>query len=410
MSGFKSRTIVIGAVGILVALFMLYSFWPRAMIVDMGEATRGPMIVTIDEEARTRVRDAYVVSAPVTGRLLRVDVEPGDTVTGRETIIARMLPANPSVLDVRTEEQAQAAFDASEAALTLSRAEVNRAKADADYARAEVERARTLRETDTVSQAALDRAERAWRSADAALETARAAVAMREADVENARAMLMSPSEAERIAMSINPHPHESVPLRAPVSGVILRLIQESETIIAAGAPILEIGDPSGDLEIVAELLSLDAVKVSAGDRVIIEKWGGDSDLEGVVKRVEPWGFTKFSALGVEEQRVNAIIDFTGDARAHGKLGHGFRVNVRAVVWENENALKAPASAIFRTGDEWTVFKVENGRARLTTIEIGQSNGLDTEITSGLSEGDDIILYPGNRLADGTGVKARKVE
>lgn len=410
MSGLKSRTMVIGAVGLLVVLFMLYSFWPRAMIVDMGEATRGPMIVTIDEEARTRVRDAYVVSAPVTGRLLRVDVEPGDMVTGRETIIARMLPANPSVLDVRTEEQAQAAFDASEAALTLSHAEVNRAEADADYASAEVKRARTLRETDTVSQAALDRAERAWRAADAALQTARAAVAMREADVENARAMLMSPSEAERIVLGINPHPHESVPLRAPVSGVILRLIQESETVITAGAPILEIGDPSSDLEIVAELLSLDAVKVSAGDRVIIEKWGGDNDLEGVVKRVEPWGFTKFSALGVEEQRVNAVIDFTGDQTPREKLGHGFRVNIRAVVWENDNALKAPASAIFRTGEEWTVFKVENGRARLTTIETGQSNGLDTEITSGLSEGDDIILYPGNRLADGTSVKPRTVQ
>lgn len=409
MSGLKSRTMVIGAVGLVVFLFMLYSFWPRAMIVDMGEATRGSMMVTINEEARTRVHDAYVVSAPVTGRLLRVDVEPGDMVTGQETVIARILPANPSVLDVRTEEQAAAALEASEAALTLANAEVNRADADADYARAEVERARTLRETDTVSQAALDRAERAWRSAAAALETARAAVAMREAEVENARALLMSPSEAERIAMGINPHPHESVPLRAPVSGVILRLMQESETVIAAGAPILEIGDPSGDLEIVAELLSLDAVKVSAGDRVIIEKWGGEGDLEGVVRRVEPWGFTKFSALGVEEQRVNAVIDFKGDQAAREKLGHGFRVNIRAVIWEDENALMIPASALFRTEEEWSVFKVENGRARLTTVEIGQSNGLDTEIISGLSEGDQIILYPGSRLDDGTGVKPRAV-
>lgn len=409
MSGLKSRTMVIGAVGLLVFVFMLYSFWPRAMIVDMDETTRGPMMVTINEEARTRVHDAYIVSAPVTGRLMRVNVEPGDVVTARETVIARILPANPSVLDVRTEEQAAAALEASEAALTLARAEVNRAEADADYARAEVERARTLRESDTVSQAALDRAERAWRASSAALETARAAVAMREADVEKARALLMSPSEAERIAMGINPHPHESIPLRAPTSGVILRLIQESETIIAAGAPILEIGDPSGDLEIVAELLSVDAVKVSAGDRVIIEKWGGDGDLEGAVRRVEPWGFTKFSALGVEEQRVNAVIDFTGDQAAREKLGHGFRVNIRTVIWENESALKIPASALFRTGDQWTVFKVENGRARLTTVDIGQSNGLYTEIISGLSEGDDIILYPGNRLTDGTGVKSRAV-
>ena len=410
MSGLKSRSLVIGAIGLLVFLFLLYSFWPRPMIVDMGDVARGPMMVTIDEEARTRVRDAYVVSAPVTGRLLRVDVEPGDTVTGRETVIARILPADPTVLDVRSEERAQASLDASKAALILARAEVNRADADADLARAEVERARTLRETDTVSQAALDRAERAWRAAAAALETARAAVAMREADVENARALLMSPSEAERIAEGLNPHPNESIPLRAPVSGLILRVIQESETVVAAGAPILEIGDPTGDLEIVAELLSVDAVKVSPGDRVIVEKWGGEGDLEAVVKRVEPWGFTKFSALGVEEQRVNAVIDFSGDPQAREKLGHGFRVNIRAVVWEDGAALKAPASALFRTGEDWTVFKVENGRARLTTVETGQSNGLDTEILSGLAEGDKIVLYPGNRLADGTQVRARTIQ
>lgn len=410
MSGLKSRSTVIGVVGLLVALFLFYSFWPRAMSVDIDDVVRGPMMVTIDEEARTRVRDAYVVSAPVSGHLLRVDVEPGDTVTGQQTVIARILPAHPTVLDVRTEEQAQASLEAAEAGLTLAHAEVNRAEADADLALAEVERARTLRQTDTVSQAALDRAERAWRAAAAALETARAAVAMREADVENARALLMSPSEAERIAMGVNPHPHESIPLRAPVSGLILRVIQESETVVGAGSPILEIGDPSGDLEIVAELLSLDAVKVSAGDRVIVEKWGGEGDLEGVVKRVEPWGFTKFSALGVEEQRVNAVIDFTGDETAHEKLGHGFRVNIRAVIWEDDNALKAPASALFRDDQAWAVFKVENGRARLTPVEIGQSNGLYTEIVSGLSEGDRIVLYPGNRLADGTSVRARAVQ
>ena len=409
MSGLKSRSLVIGAVGLLIFLFMLYSFSPRPMIVDMEDAARGPMIVTVNEEAKTRVRDAYMVSAPVTGRLLRVDVEPGDDVEGEETVIARILPANPSILDVRTEEQALAAVGAAEAALTLSRAEVRRTGADADYAKAEVDRARTLRETDTVSQAALDRAERAWRAADAALETARAAVAMREADLENARAMLMSPSEAERLALNINPHPRESIPLRAPVSGSILRVMQESETVINAGAPILEIGDPLSDLEIIAELLSVDAVKVSPGDRVIVEKWGGDGDLAGVVERIEPWGFTKFSALGVEEQRVNVIIKFAGDPQAHEKLGHGFRVNVRLVIWENADALQIPSSAIFRTEEDWGVFKVENGRARLTPIEVGQTNGVHTEVLSGLEEGESIVLYPGNEVADGVRVKARSI-
>ncbi|WP_428408471.1 efflux RND transporter periplasmic adaptor subunit [Hyphococcus sp.] len=410
MKGLKSRTTVIAAGVAVVAIFMLYAFWPRPMAVDLGEAGRGPMMVTIDEEAKTRVRDAYVVSAPVNGRLLRVDVEPGDEVIEDETIIARMTPTTPSVLDVRTEEQARAAVEAAEAALTLARAEMRRAEADADYARAELARTQTLRKSDTVSEAALDRAERAFRSADAALDTARAAVAMRQADLDNARAMLMTPTEAERKEAGTNPHPQTSIPLRAPISGRILRVMQESETVMPAGTPILEIGDPLGDLEIVAELLSTDAVKVSPGDRVIVEKWGGEPALEGRVERIEPWGFTKYSALGVEEQRVNAIIQFAGAEDARERLGHGFRVEVRIVVWEDENALTIPSSAVFRSGDNWAVFAVDRGRARLHIIEAGRNNGIVTEVRSGLEEGDAIILYPGNRVSDGARVKQRALE
>lgn len=410
MKGVKSRTIVISAGVLLIAAFLAYAFWPRAMSVDMAAVERGHMMVTVDEEAKTRVRDAYVVSAPVAGQLLRVDVEPGDRVEGGETVVAQMTPAKPQVLDVRTEEQAKAAVEAAEAALVLARAEVRRAEADADYAKKEVERARILRKTDAVAEAALDRAERAWRIASAALETARAQVAVREAELENARAMLISPSEAERLSLSTNPHPREPIPLRAPISGQVLRVIQESETVLAAGAPIVEIGDPTGDLEIVTELLSTDAVKITPGDRVIIEKWGREETLDGVVDRIEPWGFTKFSALGVEEQRVNAIIRFAGEPAARARLGHGFRTEVRIVTWEDDNALKVPTSAIFRSGETWAAFKVERGRARLTEIDIGHNNGVDAEIMSGLEEGDRIILYPGNRIFDGARVKQREVE
>ncbi|MEO1136486.1 MAG: HlyD family efflux transporter periplasmic adaptor subunit [Pseudomonadota bacterium] len=410
MNGLKSRTAVIAAAAVLVGAIMLYAFWPRPLGVDLGEAQRGPMMVTIDEEAKTRVRDAYLVSAPVAGRLMRVDVDPGDEVVQGETIIARLTPANPSVLDVRTEEQARAAVGAAEAALMLARAEMRRAAADADYARAELNRTQQLRESDTVSEAALDRAQRAWRSADAALDTARAAVSLREADLANAQAMLMTPPEAERKALGTNPHPQLSIPLRAPISGRILRVIQESETIIPAGAPILEIGDPQSDLEIVAELLSTDAVQVSAGDRVIVDKWGGGPPLEGIVQRIEPWGFTKFSALGVEEQRVNAIIEFAGDETAHQRLGHGFRVEVRIVVWEDDAALTVPSSAVFREGEQWSVFRTENGRARLRQVQIGQANGIVSQITAGLEEGDAIVLYPGNRITDGARVQQRVIE
>ncbi|WP_375205485.1 efflux RND transporter periplasmic adaptor subunit [Hyphococcus sp.] len=410
IKGLKSRTTVIAAAVAVVAAFMLYAFWPRPMAVDIGEATRAPMLVTIDEEAKTRVRDAYVVSAPVRGRLLRVDVEPGDEVVESETVIARMTPTNPAVLDVRTEEQARAAVEAAEAALTLAKAEMRRAAADADLAEAEFGRTRKLRETDTVSEAALDRAKRAARAADAALDTARAAVSMREADLDNARAMLMTPFEAEQKAAGTNPHPQTSIPLRAPISGRILRVMQESETVLPAGAPILEIGDPLGDLEIVAELLSTDAVKVSPGDRVIIEKWGGEPPLEGRVEKIEPWGFTKYSALGVEEQRVNAVIQFDGPEDARERLGHGFRVEVRIAIWEDDNALTIPSSAVFRSGEDWAVFAVERGRAQMRAIEAGRNNGIVTQVISGLSEGDEIILYPGNRVSDGARVKQRALE
>ncbi len=405
----SSRSTVIAAALILVGAFLLYAYWPRALAVDIGAAERLPMMMTINEEAKTRVRDAYVVSAPVAGRLLRVEVEPGDEVSEGETVIARLTPASPSVLDVRTEEQARRAVEAAEAALALSKADVRRAQAEADYARSELERARKLRETDTVSQAALDRALRAARSADAALDTARAAVSMRQADLDNARAMLITPVEAAQKATGTPPHPQVSLPLRAPISGRVLRVMQESETVLPAGAPILEIGDPLGDLEIVAELLSTDAVQVSPGDRVIIDNWGGGDPLEGRVEKIEPWGFTKYSALGVEEQRVNTVIQFAGSQDERQRLGHGFRVEVKIVIWENDAALTIPSSAIFRSGEKWAVFTVKNGRARLRTIDIGHNNGVQVEVTGGIDENEKIVLYPGARVTDGMRVKQRAI-
>ncbi len=409
MHGVKSRTIVIGVVLLFVAAFFLYAFWPRALRVDMAAIERGAMMVTINEEAKTRVHDAFVVSAPVAGRLLRVDVEPGDTVIEAETVVARLTPANPAVLDMRTEEQARAAVDAARAALTLARADVDKATADEIYTLAEAERARDLRQDDAVSQSQLDAAERAWRAASAALDMAEASVDMREADLKNAQAMLMTFSESENLNSSANPHPREILSLRSPISGRVLRVIQESETVVQAGAPVLEVGDPRGDLEVVAELLSTDAVKTKAGDRVVIEDWGGGIPLEGVIERIEPWGFTKFSALGVEEQRVNAVIQFTGEESARDALGHGYRTEVRIVIWEADDALKVPASAMFRSDQDWSVFRVADGRARLTTIQIDRSNGSEAAVVSGLTEGDNVILYPGNQVVDGARVKRRRL-
>ena len=367
------------------------------------------MIVTIDEEAKTRVRNAYVVSAPVAGRLLRVEVEPGDAVTGGETTIARMLPLPPSALDVRTREQARAAVNSADAALRVARADLNKAIADKDLADLDLARIRKLRRDGIVAQAELDRAERVWRSASASLDTAEAAISMREADLANARARLISFTERSVPGYDPGEREDDAIPLTAPVSGRILQVIQKSETTLAAGAPILEIGDISDDLEIVVELLSTAAVQVSPGNRVIIEKWGKPEPLNGVVERVEPWGFTKFSALGIEEQRVNSIIKFTDPPDVRRSLGHGYRVETRIVIWDSEDALTVPANALFRHAGQWAVFAVIEGRARLNPVEIGRSNGVQAEVLGGLEAGDTIILYPGPGIEDGTRVAQRKI-
>jgi HlyD family secretion protein len=396
-------------VAILLAAAFSYAFWPRPLIVDMGQTVREPMMLTIDEEAKTRVRDAYVVSAPVAGRLLRVDVKPGDSVTGGETIVARMLPVAPTPLDIRAREQARAEVNAAEAGMRVARADLDRALADKSLADTDLQRTQTLRSRGTVAEAALDRAQREARAADAAVATARAAITMREADLANARARLINFSDDPG---PTNSAAEDSKPmvLKAPVSGRILRVMQESETTMAAGAPILEIGNVSNDLEIVAELLSTDAVRVETGARVIIEDWGGENDLAGTVERVEPWGYTKLSALGVEEQRVNVIIRFDDSPEARKSLGHGFRVEARIVVWEDEDALTVPSSALFRENGEWAVFEVADGVARLRRPEIGRNNGIQAQVLRGIDEGRTIILYPGPGLSDGIRVERRTVE
>ena len=405
----RSRTWIMIGVAIAIVASLSYAFWPRATQVDMGEVYRSSMTVTIDEEARTRVRDAYVVSAPIAGRLLRVEVEPGDTVVGGETIIARMLASPPSAIDARTREQARAGVNAAQAGLRVARADLNKALADQDLAEAEYVRYRNLGPSGAVSQSAVDLAQRQKRSADASVDTAKAAISMREAELANARARLIGFNERPKPGEIVE-NTSGAIPLTAPISGRILRVIQESETTIAPGQTILEIGDISNDLEVVAELLSTDAVQVKAGNRVIIDNWGGAQPLAGVVERIEPWGFTKFSALGVEEQRVNAIIRFTDALDARPSLGHGYRVEAQIVIWEEEDALVVPSSALFRSGGQWAVFTVENNRAHLSLVEIGHNNGRSAEIKNGLEPSAQLILYPGPGLSDGMRVERREVK
>ncbi|RYH11117.1 efflux RND transporter periplasmic adaptor subunit [Tropicimonas sp. IMCC6043] len=404
----RTRRILTFLLLALVLAGLGWAFRPQPVLVDIGEVTQGPMLVTIDEEARTRVHEPYVVSTPVTGRLLRVEVEPGDVVTRGVTVVAHMLPTNPSALDIRTREQARAAVTAAEAALRVARADLNKAMADNDLAQSDLERAKRLTESGTLSEASLERAEATARAAQATLDTAGAAIAMREAEVDTARAQLIG-FDDQGLAAALQISSEHATPLFAPATGRILQVMQKSETTLAVGTPIMEIGNIEDDLEVVVELLSTDAVQVELGDPVIIDKWGGAVPLNGKVIRIDPWGFTKYSALGVEEQRVNARIAFTDPPETRAALGHGYRVEVRIVVWEKPDAVIVPASALFRSNGGHAVFVVgEDGMVALRPVELERSNGLEASVASGLVPGERIVLYPAPGLAEGTKVAQRQ--
>ncbi len=405
----RSRLILTAVVVLVLGSILAAAFWPRPVMVDLGAVTRGSMMVTIDEEGRTRVAEAYVVSTPVAGRLQRVQVDPGDPVVRGETVVAHMLPINPAALDVRTREQAQAVVRAAEAALRVARADLNGAIANRDLAETELTRARQLRERQIASEAAFDRAQQNFRIAEAAVETAEAAISVREADLANARAQLIG-FDDQGLAAAIGNAGSDDIPLYAPADGRILRIIQQSETTLPAGAPIMEIGDIDGALEVVVDLISSDAVQVEVGDPVVIEDWGGPQALDGQVRRIDPFGITEYSALGVEEQRVPVTIALTGQAEQRRALGHGYRVEARIVIWRSEDALRVPASALFRTGSDWSVFVAQNGTAALRVVRIGRNNGVVAEVLEGLSEGERVILYPSAAISDGLAVAERIVQ
>ncbi len=386
------------AVTVIVGAALVFAFRPTPLLVDVAEVARGGMTVSVRDEVRARVRDVFVVSAPIGGQLLRVEKEPGDPAHAGETV-ARLLPPTSGFLDARSRDEANAAAAAAEAALAAAGDRVRQASADYDLAATEAERFESLAETGVAPIATRDRARRDLRAAEAALAAARAESRVREAELAAARARLAGPNADGGGAI---------LEIAAPVSGKVLRVTQESEAVVAPGAPILEIGDLA-DLEIIAELLSSDAARVQDGADAAIENWGGEPDpLAGRVRRVEPSGFTKISALGVEEQRVNVLIDLEDPAAAaEAGLGDGWRADVAITLWRGEDVLQAPVSALFRDGEQWATFRVENGRARLRPVRIGRDNGEVAEVLDGLEAGDRLILYPGEQVADGVRVASR---
>jgi HlyD family secretion protein len=382
------------------AVALAWLFRPAAVPVDLVKVERGPLMVSVSDEGETRVRDMYVVSAPVPGRMRRVELEAGDTVVADKTVIARIEPSDPASLDVRSAAEARASVDAAAASRTHAAAQVRRAQAELDFAQSELARIRILARSHTVSENDLDSAERRAKTADAALGEARAEQQVRESEYQVARARLMTPASRTRTADC------DCVTVFSPVSGDVLRVVNESEGVVQSGTPILEVGDPD-KLEVVVDLLSSDAVRVQAGQRAIIEAWGGSAPLEGVVRRVEPFGFTKVSALGIEEQRVNVIVDIKEPRQQWQRLGHGYRVEPRIVLWEGHDVLKVPLSALFRQGQRWAVFVADGGEAVLREVDIGHENGLEAEVTSGLEVGERVVLHPGNRVAPGARLEER---
>jgi HlyD family secretion protein len=384
-----SATVIFGLIAVVV--------WPTTTQVDVASVSRGPLVVTVDEEGVTRVCERFMVSAPVSGRVLRIELEPGDQVK-RGQVVARVRAEAPPLLDARTRSEATAVVESARATLGRARAEEQRAKATLDQARRDLTRVRPLADDLVIAKQELEAHEA---DVDVAQETANAAAfAVRAAtsDLQRAEARLAPPTlEA----------PGRVVSVTAPAAGVVLKRLRESETVVPAGDPLLEIGDQRS-LEIVADLLSTDAVRVKPGARAIVEQWGGEHALEARVRRIEPAGFRKISALGVEEQRVNVVLDLVGSPPAlRASLGDGYRVEVRVVIWESPSVLKVPTSALFRHGEKWALYVMDDGRARRTVIELGHQTGQYAEVTTGLADGARVILHPGDTLVDGARVRER---
>lgn len=389
---------VILIAGIVIAML----FRPVAVPVDLVAIERGSISVTITDEGQTRVKDVFIVSAPVPGLMRRIDLEAGDTVTAGETVVARIEPSDPSFLDVRSQAEAQAAVRAAEAAEKYASAQVRRAEAELDFAGAEFSRYQGLAERDTVSENELDAAQRRARTAAAALEEAQASLNVSRSELEQARAKLMTPN----FARDSRGEDCECINAYSPVSGAVLQVLKKSEGVVTSGTPLVEIGDPTR-LEIVVDLLSTDAVQVEIGQRALIEAWGGKPALEGVVSRIEPFGFTKVSALGIEEQRVNVRINLVDPPQNWARLGHGYRVEPRIILAEAEDILTVPRAALFRDGDRWAVFVAENDSATLRHVELGLKNAFTAEIRSGLSAGELAVLQPSDRVSAGSRLQSR---
>lgn len=395
-----------------------WGLWPRPMAVDSAVVSRGTVVVSVREDGRTRVRERYVVSSPLTGQLLRIDLEPGDQVEKQGTILATLQAADPGLLDARTRSEAMAQIRAAGAMVKQAEASVEKAKQAASLAAGEYQRASTLVQNDLVSDERYEQLEHAERMAQAELRSAEFALEVARFQREQAEAAFVrdyaeQPSDSDEPTTEIpasesietEEEPEQILVMKAPVTGRVLRVFQESAGPVQVGTPILELGDPV-DLEVEVDVLSEDAVRIAPGAAVVIDQWGGEGVLEGVVARVEPAAFVKVSALGVEEHRVNVIIDFREPAERFASLGDGYRIEAAIEIARATDVLTVPSDALFREDTKWALFVIDaENIARKRTVEVGLTDGLTTEVLSGLTEGEIVITHPSNLLTEGQIVK-----
>lgn len=393
------RRILYPALVLAVLAGFAWALWPRPALVEAARIDRRTIEVQVAEEGTSRIREVFSVSAPILGRMVRLELHAGDRVTAGKTIVARLLPVAPALLDARSRRIAEATLQAAEAAVDLARAEVLRARAQLAFLKTEAERAVTLRSREAISERALEMAQLDQTVAEAGLVSAEANLTARERERDSARAAL---TDGDTDAMA----PDCCTNVLAPASGTVLRVLTESEQVVQPGQPLLEIGDPS-DIEIKVDLLSSDAVRVAPGAKAWIEGWGGPA-LPARVLNVDPSASTKVSALGIEEQRVKVTLgleDAAGNASAGGAgLGDGYRVTARITLWKGGDLVAIPVGALFRTGADWATYVIEGGRAVQRTIALGERNDAFAQVTAGLQPGDLVILHPSDQITDGARV------
>ena len=386
-----SRPLLIIGIALGVAALAWILLRPTRVLVEVGMTTRGPMLVTVDEDGETRAHDRFVIAAPIPGRMLRVELEEGDAVSENQ-IVARIEPLS---LNQQQREEVLGRIETAEAGKRQADARAAHARHDYEQARRDRDRAEQLGRERVISAQALEEARNVEITGAEELRAAQFSVVAAAAEVKVARAGL--------VGIETRVQGHKIIDLRSPVAGRVLRIIEKSERIVQAGSPVVVLGDP-GKIEIVTDVLTTDAVNIRSGAAVFLEGWGGNHPLQAKVRLVEPSGFTKISALGVEEKRVNVIADFID---LPDGLGDGYRVEARIVTWEASDVLKVPGSSTFRDRNGWSVFVVERGRARQRTVQIGHRNQAEAEIMGGISVGEQVILYPSNQLHDGDRVRTQ---